>query len=79
MMLHLLTPVAASLSVLGAQIYLGGGVRPMTILMVAALTLFIYSLNGVSDAVEDGVNDAGRAAMLRRSGWWTIGASGSRC
>jgi 4-hydroxybenzoate polyprenyltransferase len=57
------------------QLYLGTGIQPLTMIMVAALALFTYALNGLSDEAEDNYNDRARAAALRRSSWWTVGGS----
>ena len=51
--------------------------RPLTMLMVGALALFVYALNGLTDAAEDGVTDAVRAAALRRHAFWTLGSASS--
>jgi 4-hydroxybenzoate polyprenyltransferase len=66
-------PAVASFCVTAVQLYLAQGLRPLTTLMVAALTLFIYALNGFSDHAEDAANDPARALMLRRSAAWTLG------
>jgi 4-hydroxybenzoate polyprenyltransferase len=71
----LFMPSSAALSVVAVEIYLGVGVRPLTMVMVAALALFIYALNGLSDGAEDSVNNRARATALRRSAAWTLGGS----
>ena len=68
-------PAVAAWDVLAVQLYLGAGVRPLTMLMVGALALFVYALNGLSDAAEDSVNDALRAATLRSHAFWTLGSA----
>lgn len=75
LLLLLLMPAVAAWDVLAVQLYLGGGVRPVTMLMVGALALFVYALNGLSDAAEDGVNDALRATTLRSHVFWTLGSA----
>lgn len=75
LLLLLAMPAMSTLCVTAVQIYLAQGMRPLTTLMVAALTLFIYALNGYSDQAEDAVNDPARAATLRRSSAWTLGIS----
>lgn len=75
LLLLLFMPAVAAWCVLGVQLYLGTGIEPLTMVMVAALALFTYALNGLSDRVEDSVNDQARAVALRRSAWWTLGTS----
>jgi 4-hydroxybenzoate polyprenyltransferase len=75
LLLLLSMPLAAAWCVLGVQLYLGAGIQPLTMLMVAALALFTYALNGLSDRTEDAFNDPARAEALRRSAWWTLGSS----
>ena len=70
-------PASAALCLVGVQLYLHQGPKPPTALMVAGQTLFIYALNGLSDEAEDSVNDAKRAATLRRTAWWILGAATS--
>jgi hypothetical protein len=77
LLLLLFMPVVAAWDVLAVQLYLGDRIRPLTMLMVGALALFVYALNGLTDAAEDGVNDAVRAAALRRHAFWTLGSATS--
>jgi hypothetical protein len=77
LLLLLFMPAVAAWDVLAVQLYLGDRVRPLTMLMVGALALFVYALNGLTDAAEDGVNDAVRAAALRRHAFWTLGSATS--
>ncbi len=76
LLLLLLMPAVAASVVLGAQLYLGRGVRYSTMLMVASLALFIYAANGLSDSVEDVANNAAKADALRRHAVWTLALSG---
>ena len=76
-LLLLLMPAVAASVVLGVQLYLGGGVRYPTMMMVASLALFIYAANGLSDSAEDAVNDLVRAVALRRHAFWTLALSGA--
>lgn len=75
MLLLLFMPAVAAWDVLAVELYLGDRIRPLTMLMVGALALFIYALNGLTDAAEDAVNDAVRAAALRRHAFWTLGSA----
>lgn len=75
MLLLLFMPAVAAWDVLAVQLYLGDRVRPLTMLMVGALALLVYALNGLTDATEDEVNDAVRAAALRRHASWTLGSA----
>lgn len=75
MLLLLFMPAVAAWDVLAVQLYLGDRVRPLTMLMVGALALLVYALNGLTDAAEDEVNDAVRAAALRRHAFWTLGSA----
>ncbi|MEP7052020.1 MAG: UbiA family prenyltransferase [Pseudomonadota bacterium] len=75
LLLLLSMPFVAGVCVISVQIYLGEGVKPLTVVMVAALALFIYALNGLSDGAEDAINDERRAATLRANAWWTLGVS----
>lgn len=77
LLLLLFMPAVAAWDVLAVQLYLGDRVRPLTMLMVGALALFVYALNGLTDAAEDSVNDAVRAAALRRHAFWTLGSATS--
>jgi hypothetical protein len=77
LLLLLFMPAVAAWDVLAVQLYLGDRVRPLTMMMVGALALFVYALNGLTDAAEDGVNDAVRAAALRRHAFWTLGSATS--
>jgi hypothetical protein len=58
LLLLLFMPAVAAWDVLAVQLYLGDRARPLTMLMVGALALFVYALNGLTDAAEDSVNDA---------------------
>jgi 4-hydroxybenzoate polyprenyltransferase len=71
-LLLLLMPALAAGVVLSVQLYLGGGIRYGAMVMVASLALFTYATNGLSDGVEDAVNDSVRAAALRSSAVWTL-------
>jgi hypothetical protein len=77
LLLLLFMPAVAAWDVLAVQLYLADRIRPLTMLMVGALALFVYALNGLTDAAEDGVNDAVRAVALRRHAFWTLGLATS--
>jgi 4-hydroxybenzoate polyprenyltransferase len=77
LLLLLFMPAVAAWDVLAVQLYLGDRIRPLTMLMVGALALFVYALNGLTDAAEDEVNDAVRAAALRQHAFWTLGSAAS--
>lgn len=62
----LLTPVLAALCVISVQRYMGAGLRVLPVVMVGALALLIYGLNGLSDGQEDKHNKPERAAAEAR-------------
>lgn len=73
--LLLILPALAAFDVLAVERYLGDRARPLTIIMVAALALFAYALNGLTDAAEDAVNDAAGSDARRRHATWTLGSA----
>ncbi|MEN9578118.1 MAG: hypothetical protein RJA70_1127 [Pseudomonadota bacterium] len=77
LLLLLLMPAMAALDVLAVELYLGDRVRPLTLLMVGALALFVYALNGLTDSAEDAVNDPVGSAGRRQHAFWTLGSSTS--
>ncbi|MEO8214552.1 MAG: UbiA family prenyltransferase [Myxococcales bacterium] len=62
----LLTPVLAASCVISVQSYLGAGLQVLPVVMVGALALLIYGLNGLSDGPEDKHNKPERAAAEAR-------------
>ncbi len=60
-------PVISGIGLGSVQIYLGLGLRPLPILVVSSLALFIYAFNRVTDHEEDLVNISGSAEALYRS------------